>query len=313
MRLVVVDLDGAIVGQPFLASLITSGQVAIVPAIDLATRLRLIADRPALEELRARIRRALGERPSDLEVVFYGSGDFHHLTVCLLERYDEPLTVVHVDNHPDWVMFPPTLNCGSWVTHALKLRNVARVVTLGPSGKDLEWPELKWGNLKAIVNGRLQVFPWRKTESIVIRNYGDTDCWRQRGNRLEWTHLRDRAWADAAAHLAAGLPTRGVYLTIDKDAIGHGEATTNWDQGRMTVNEIEILIGVLARSRTIVGVDICGDYSVPKLQGFLRRAVSHLDRDKVEVDSPALAINSDTNARLLRALAALPSPASSVA
>jgi hypothetical protein len=306
MRLIVVDLDGAIVAQPFIASRIQSGEAVIVPATDLAPRLRLIADRAVLGELRSRITRALGSSPEDLEVVFYGSGDFHHLTMCLLERHPGPLTVVQIDNHPDWVTFPPTLNCGSWVSHAIKLPNVAQIVTLGPSGKDLEWPELKWGNLKAVVDGKLKVFPWRKTESIVLRRYGDTACWHQKGTRLDWVHLPERPWAEAAAEVTESVPTRRVYITIDKDAIGQDEATTNWDQGRMTVPQIEILIGALSRRKQIVGVDICGDYSVPRLQGFLRRVVSFLDRDRVEVDPEKLSINSRTNARLLGTLAALP-------
>jgi arginase family enzyme len=307
MRLVVVDLDGAILTQPFLAKPIESGEVSIVPATDLAPRLRLIADRAALDELRARITRTLGRIPSDLDVVFYGSGDFHHLTVCLLERHHDPLTVVHIDNHPDWVMFPRTLNCGSWVTHALALRCVAQIVTVGPSGKDLEWPELKFGNLKAVANGKLKVFPWRKTKSKVMRKYGDSACWRQRGSTLAWVYLADQLWADAAANIVAALPTSRVYLTIDKDAIQHAEAATNWDQGLMTVEQIEILIAALARDRQIVGVDVCGDYSAPRVTGLLRRIVSFTDRNSVAMKPEALSINSYTNARLLSAISALPS------
>jgi arginase family enzyme len=305
MRLVVVDLDGAIRGQPFIAPLIAAGEVSIVPAVDLAPRLRLIADREALAQLQARIVETLGHVPSDVEVVFYGSGDFHHLTLCLLERQREPLTVVHVDNHPDWVTFPRTLNCGSWVTHALALPCVAQIVTLGPGGKDLEWPELKFGNLEAIVAGRLKVFPWRKTESIVLRNYGDTACWRQRGRTLEWVQLSGTVWTDAAADLVAAIPTSAVYLTIDKDAIQPAEAATNWDQGLMSVRDIEILIAALSREKRIVGVDISGDYSVPHVDGLLRRAVSLTDRGKVAQNPQALSINSRTNARLVSALGAL--------
>jgi arginase family enzyme len=305
MRLVVVDLDGAVRGQPFIATLVEAGEVTIVPALDLAPRLRLIADREALAQLQARIVETLGHIPSDFEVVFYGSGDFHHLTLCLLERHREPLTVVHVDNHPDWVMFPRTLNCGSWVTHALALQCVRQIVTVGPGGRDLEWPELKFGNLEAIAAGKLKVFPWRKTESIVLRNYGDTACWRQRGRTLEWVHLSGTVWTDAAADLVAAIPTSAVYLTIDKDAIQPAEAATNWDQGLMSVRDIEVLILALSREKRIVGVDICGDYSAPHVKGLLRRAVSLTDRGKVEQNSQAVGINSGTNARLVSALAGL--------
>jgi hypothetical protein len=191
------------------------------------------------------------------------------------------------------------------VTHALALPCVAQIVTLGPGGKDLEWPELKFGNLEAVVAGRLEVFPWRRTRSRVVRRYGDTACWRQRGTMLEWVHLCERVWTEVAAEIAAAIPTDAVYLTIDKDAIEPAEAATNWDQGAMTVHQIEILVAALSREKRIVGADICGDYSVPRVEGLLRRAVSLTDRGKVAHNPEALSINSRTNARLVSALAAL--------
>jgi arginase family enzyme len=238
-------------------------------------------------------------------VVFYGSGDFHHITVCLLEQYQEPFTVVQIDNHPDWVTFPGTLNCGSWVNHALKLPQVKQVVTLGPAGNDLQWPELKAGNLRAIVEGRLRIVPWRKTRSRVFGRYGDTASWRQQGKWLDWFDVSASPWPMMLERLVDDMPTDAVYVTIDKDALVQREATTNWDQGCMTLEEIETLFSVLARKKRIIGVDVCGDHSPPQFQDLFRRTLSFLDRAPTHPSADELAVNASTNARLLETVAAL--------
>jgi hypothetical protein len=239
MNVYAIDLDGSIVGQPFMRKLLADDAACSIDATDLAPRLRIVASRAARAALAKRIASAMDSKNRDrekgarlelesslapfsltpLSVVFYGSGDFHHITVCLLERHCEPLTVIQIDNHPDWVTFPPTLNCGSWVNHALKLPQVAQVVTLGPAGDDLEWPELKAGNLRAIVQGRLKIVPWRRTRSRVFGRYGDTASWRQQGKWLEWFDVSMHPWPAMLERLVDEIPTHAVYVTIDKDAL----------------------------------------------------------------------------------------------
>jgi hypothetical protein len=310
MDVYAIDLDGSIVGQPFMQKLLAGGAARVIPATDLAPKLRIVASRSAREELEHRIKGARLEFSGNssvapFSVVFYGSGDFHHITVCLIERHSEPLTVVQIDNHPDWVTFPATLNCGSWVNHALKLPQVAQVVTLGPTGNDLEWPELKAGNLRAIVEGRLKIVPWRRTRSRVFGRYGDTACWRQRGRWLEWFEASTAPRAGMLERLVRDIPTEAVYITIDKDALAPSEATTNWDQGCMTLEDIESLFAILARGKRIVGIDVCGDHSPPQFRDLFRRTLSFLDRARTAPTAQDLAVNASTNARLFDSLAAL--------
>jgi hypothetical protein len=299
-----IDLDGSIVGQAFMKQLLAGGAARAIDATDLAPRLRIVAARSAFATLAQRIGSVMGPRAEDTDIVFYGSGDFHHITVCLLERQAEPITVVQIDNHPDWVTFPATLNCGSWVNHALDLANVRRIVTLGPAGHDLEWPELKAGNLRAIVEGRLRIVPWRKTRSRVFGRYGDTASWRQRGKTLEWLDVSAQPWPVLLERLIHEIPTDAVYVTIDKDALARSEATTNWDQGCMTVSEIESLLSMLAREKRIVGIDVCGDHSPPQFQDLFRRTLSFFDRARTHPNAHDLAVNASTNARLLDTVAA---------
>lgn len=298
MRVFLLDLDGSVDRTALSACLGPDESLFVVDVRDLAARLRIVASAEAMTLLKARLADAMGARRDDapFDVVFYGSGDFHHVCTSLIERCAEPVSVVHIDNHPDWVTFPNTLNCGSWVNHALALPQVKQLVTLGPSGTDLEWPELKAGNLRAVQSGKLRIVPWRPIRSCVLRHYGDGHCWYQHGRSLHWRHVGEE---DALDRVVDDLPTHAVYLTIDKDALSEAEAATNWDQGRMSVADIEMLVRWLAAAKRLVGVDVCGDFSPPRFSDPFRRILAALDHPRRAPTEQALAVNAVTNARLL--------------
>jgi arginase family enzyme len=299
MRLSVIDLDGAVSGHPPLSALIEAERAQTIPARDLAPRLRIVASRPALDELTRRLHSAPPPPGRGADIVFYGSGDFHHLTTGLVARHPGPLTIVQVDNHPDWTRFPATMNCGAWVNRALELPQVEKVVTLGPCSDDLVWPEFKTANLAAIEAGRLAVFPWRHGPSTVMQRLGSSPCWRQDGLKLHWTEIGHGDFARHVEAIIAAIPTRDVYVTIDKDALIAAEAVTNWDQGGMRLADIETLMRALAAARTIIGVDVCGDWSEPLFDDWFRRTLSFTDRARTIPPPDAHAINARTNSRLL--------------
>ena len=119
MRLRVVDLDGALTIQPYLAGLIASGEAERIDARDLAPRAQDPGLAPAPCASWASVW-AAATADGEPEMLFFGSGDFHHLTALIVARHAGPLTIVHFDNHPDWVRYP-TINCGSWVNHGARL------------------------------------------------------------------------------------------------------------------------------------------------------------------------------------------------
>lgn len=78
------------------------------------------------------------------------------------------------------------------------------------------------------------------------------------------------------------------------------EAVTNWDQGDMALDHILAAIRRLAVSFRIVGIDVCGDYSRPRLRDPLRAFLSWSDHPALPPhDEADLAVNDRTNARLL--------------
>lgn len=55
--------------------------------------------------------------------------------------------------------------------------------------------------------------------------------------------------------LEAQIP---LYISIDKDALDKKDYITNWDQGSMRIEELEILLKELSDSHNVCGADICG-------------------------------------------------------
>lgn len=211
-----------------------------------------------MTRLATRIREAAPPPVSGAEVILYGSGDFHHLTLGWLARLEQPITVIHFDNHPDWVRWPPAYHCGSWVNRALEMPQVARIVTLGPCSTDLAWPQLKGANLAALANGHLELWPWRHPPSRVWGRVDPGPIHACAGNQIHWRCLADWDWEGFLAEWTTGLPNLPVWVTIDKDVLGPDEAITNWDQGAMPLTNLLTALTAIASVRRILGVDICG-------------------------------------------------------
>ncbi len=55
-----------------------------------------------------------------------------------------------------------------------------------------------------------------------------------------------------------------VFISLDLDVLREEDFITNWDQGTMTMEELETILGAIAGSRKLLGMDICGGLSVSK-------------------------------------------------
>jgi arginase family enzyme len=303
LRLRILDIDGSLPGQPAIAAAIREGRAQNVDLRDEERALRLWASERRLNALAARLAELPPPGRGPL-VTFYGSGDYHHLTVALMAPVVEPLTIVHFDNHPDWVRVPPTHNCGGWVNRALALPLVERVVTLGVCSDDLVLPQIKTGNVTALDSGRLEIHPWRADPTRILGRIAEGPGHRRVGAHLVWKCLADQDWAAFLDGLVSRLPTDAVWVTIDKDVLRPADAATNWDQGEMPLEALLAALRRLAIGRRIVGVDICGEYSPPRFFDPVKRVAAWLDHPRAERPSPqALARNDHTNRALIDTLA----------
>jgi arginase family enzyme len=300
MRLRILDLDSSLPSQPPFVERLAGGRAERIDLTRSATSLRIMARRRAMDAFCERLADEGYASGGGPEITFYGSGDFHHLTAGLLRLVGEEVTVIHFDNHPDWVSFPPTFNCGAWVNRVLQLPHVRKVITLGPCSNDLAFPELKTANLAALRKGLLEIRPWRHAPSRVWRDYARGPAHRSQGGYIEWANLADGDWRVALREVISGVPTQAVWLTIDKDVLAEEEAATNWDQGAMSVDHLIEAIKLFALHRRVLGVDVCGDYSPPRFRDPFRAALAHFDHPAKPAPTPeTLGRNATTNARLL--------------
>ena len=84
--------------------------------------------------------------------------------------------------------------------------------------------------------------------------------------------------------LKAQIP---LYISIDKDALDKKDYITNWDQGSMRIEELEILLKELSDSHNVCGTDICGG-----MDSLMMAGSSQSDIDN----------NRNTDIRILKAL-----------
>lgn len=294
MRVVHLNLDDALIRQSAFRNAAREFDLQEIEARDLGPSLRLWTRPQALSTLRSRLRGIMSDHrvPS---LTFTGSGDFHHVSLPLIARAaastGNPLTVVHFDNHPDWVRFRPGIHCGSWVARAVRLSLVHRLITVGVCSPDVDRPQNT--DLEPIRRGKLEIYPYR-------RRHGKRSldlCGRS------WPTIESMGATSFLTHLMSRIETRDVYVTIDKDVLRHVDAATNWDQGELSLLALANTLSDIASEHRIVGADVVGDWSEPGYAGFvdgmLKRAEAFLDQPRRRM-RVATSINEPTNEYLLR-------------
>ncbi len=319
LRPVVLDIDGSISRQQ---GFMKSCAPTVVPARDLHDALRYWSDRQWLDVLR---RRFLDHVDGlDGIVLFYGSSDFHNLTWLWLSMLNQPVSVIHFDNHTDWVNVPPrnAIHAGNWVRHALSFGHVAKIVQIGVNG-DLKMqivPPTPTGPLthsfELFADGRLETYP----HSLETATYlGHVEIPPACGladpgmltTDVRWNTVRAAGIEALVEGVLARLPTDTVYISIDKDVLRDADCFTNfyrWQQGTMSLDELTLAIALIAQRKTIVAVDVSGDASPAGFgsgAGLGKRLFSLKDRKlRAEMfDDPVLnGLNDASNRQILAAL-----------
>ncbi|HET7561535.1 MAG TPA: hypothetical protein VFJ87_04050 [Rhodanobacteraceae bacterium] len=299
LHLRLLDADGS-VDAPALASVAAWASITRVDLDGLGPALRLWSRRKHIAAARQRLAAAGDPHPT---LTFLGSGDFHHLAALLIERVHEPFTVLHFDNHPDWVRLAPRWHCGSWVNRVLALPSVQRVVTVGPCSDDLVNPGRKGGNWRALDSGKLVLFPWQHAPSRLRRRIADGPGHAWSGGWIHWRNLAERQLEDAVALVLDAIPTPAVWITIDKDVLPEHEAVTNWDQGQMPLQALEAMLRAVGACKRILGADVCGEYTPPRHRNWLKRLEAWRDQPaRAAAGRQGIAENMQTDRQLARTL-----------
>lgn len=304
MRPVILRLDDSLERQTALERRVldVGGEVAM--ADDLGPAFRLWTRSATRDALKRRLGEELPARTGG-DLVFAGSGDFHHVTPLLIERAAQqacgPVTILHFDNHPDWARFARGKHCGSWVGEAARLPGVEKVVTVGVCSPDIGKAKAREGDLALIAEDRLDLFAWSAPDG---------------GGEVA---LEGRSWPTIEAmgqeaflqHLEQTITTRCVYVTLDKDVLSAGDAVTNWDQGRASLDFVIAAVRRICAGRRLLGADVVGDWSEPVYGGgagawLLKQGEALLDQPwRRPSPEDADAVNEAANLRLLEAFAGL--------
>ena len=286
-RIRILDLDGSVARQ---SEFLRDARAVTVDLSDPGPAARLWADRAQADA----IRRRLDPAQKDW-ITFLGSGDYHYVSSLLLEQFDEPLTVVVFDHHPDWDTLPPRYGCGAWVSRALERKNVAQVLLVGMASDDLAFPSIVTGNLRGVRSGRIVPLPYEAPRRLI---------WPF--DPIPWRELK----ADPAAvfnRAVDHLPTRAIYVSIDKDCLAAEHALTNWEEGRLGLDTLLSFLRILRQKCEIAGLDVTGECSSIPIPSRWKSWCSRIDHPKhssARNRSPdeIAQVNGATNQRILAAL-----------
>ena len=271
MQLVLLHLDEALDDQAdFIRTADLAGPRHIRLADD-ASAIRLWGKQPAMNRFRDRLLQHFSSDNPDARLVFIGSGDFHHVTTYLLatalENHSEPITLIHFDNHPDWVKFENGIHCGSWINRALDHPQVAKLITIGVCSHDLKRPERDGADLNLLSRGLLELYPYEHPDSRVRGDYGSSASFEQLESSLRWKTIRDMGEGNFLEYLLTRIKTKSAYVTVDKDVLSAEDAVTNWDQGNMRLPYLLSMVREIGWRHTVIGADVTGDYSLPRYTG----------------------------------------------
>ncbi len=298
----VLDLDGSVTAQHSLMRRL-EGRHRVLPLLPLGRKVRYLSRRRDMATLEANLR-----WEDRRQLTFIGSGDYHHVTAALLRRFTEPVSLLVFDTHPDWDGTSPWPCCGSWVREALAQPNIAKVVMVGLGEGDLRGWRVNVGRVKDLRAGRAAFYPWDLRESRCLGIHslageGATFHPRRGYSLVRWNTVTGQPWADLLQRIVESLPTRNVYLSVDKDCLRRDDAVTNWEPGGLTVEHLVEAIQALAERRDLIGADITGEYSPIQMDRPLFRALSAWDHPRMSEPTPDnLLRNEQTNLRLLEAL-----------
>jgi arginase family enzyme len=196
----------------------------------------------------------------------FGSGDFHHLTALWLRQITQPFALISFDNHPDWDTRPPRWCCGTWMNRALESTLLRKVIIWGCANFELNPPHRWFANHRALRAGRLEVWPW-------IDRFGASA-------RRRWEGINRENWQDRFSKFAAGFTNSPVYVTIDMDCLTPETASTDWEQGLFTPEDIRWALSKLREFTTVIGGDLCGAYSPAQYARWTQHQTALIDHPK---------------------------------
>lgn len=160
---------------------------------------------------------------------FIDSGNYHYMTRLWLEKLQIPFRLLVFDNHTD--MQPPAfgglLSCGGWIAVSLEeLSLLQEVILVGPDEE-----------------AYTQVEPDLQQKVLFL-------------SREKLSTMTAEEKEGFFNNLSEDLP---LYVSVDKDVLCKGDASTTWSQGDMHLSELMSFLELVLERQNILGMDVCGE------------------------------------------------------
>lgn len=160
---------------------------------------------------------------------FIDSGNYHYMTRLWLEKLQVPFRLLVFDNHTD--MQPPAfgglLSCGGWIAVSLEeLPLLQEVILVGPDEE-----------------AYTQVEPDLQQKVLFL-------------SREKLSTMTAEEKEGFFNKLSEDLP---LYVSVDKDVLCKGDASTTWSQGDMHLSELMSFLELVLERQNILGMDVCGE------------------------------------------------------
>ena len=160
---------------------------------------------------------------------FIDSGNYHYMTRLWQEKLQIPFRLLVFDNHTD--MQPPAfgglLSCGGWIAASLEeLPLLQEVILVGPDEE-----------------AYTQVEPDLQQKVLFL-------------SREKLSTMTTEEKEGFFNNLSEDLP---LYVSVDKDVLCKGDASTTWSQGDMHLSELMSFLELVLERQNILGMDVCGE------------------------------------------------------
>ena len=159
---------------------------------------------------------------------FLDNGNYHYVTKIFLDKIKEPFSLVLFDYHNDMQIpiIHDLISCGSWAREVLKENHyLQQLILIGPDQKSID--EIDSDIQEKLICISIQELEQHKAKKM-------------------------------AEKIQREFP---VYFSIDKDVLNRYAARTNWNQGRMSLDMLEMLLYQICAHQKVIGADIGGECS----------------------------------------------------
>jgi len=180
------------------------------------------------DRARAEIIRRLSRRKGR-GITFIGNGNYHYVTYFFMREIKEPFSLILFDNHTD----------------AKLPEDLSGLLTCGSWVNEA----VKLPNVKKVF-----LIGVDAERELPLREYRDKIVlWPVSGDEGE---------------LISAIPTKNVYISIDKDVLDRNFAATNWDHGTMHLRNLLKILRTIIRKKHVLGMDVCGELPVAPAEAW---------------------------------------------